>query len=1000
MSSTRRLPGIAALEPEVRAVADIEAFGLVRCDGDALELFTRHRVGTTGHRMPARMIPPLLRPGASLRSAQQPIAAFDDPEQIFASRLRQYGIGHVLTIGLEEGATLFWVGRAGDATFTPAEVFGFEAVAGRAGAAGESAVDGSPLGALRRLAQVDQMLPILGAALDIRDVFPRLAEIARLALPHEVATIQILDDDRVNARLYALDGVGSAADLPAAFSTNYPAVFNEHFIYAIHDDVQASAIERERPSARAGMRCALRVPLRLEDQIIGALELAARTVKAFSEADVPVARRIADYVTVAIAHQRMADATRRTAALGERTRVLRQLEDLLPAIGAALDIREVFDRVFEIARDVMPHDAMSIGRLSDDGTRGSVYATSGLLPRTEFSVPAPDPSVLERAREPEIVEQMETHPLFAGGPAVAAGIKSVVMIPIWIDRRLQAVVNFFSTRNGRFGPDDVLIGRRIADHIALALSHYGLAEQARRNEELRARAARLELLDQLLVTLTDSGELPAVFDRISAIAQRVLAHDALTLPVLMPDGQHAQVYAISGVEQGAMPEIVRIPPAFMGNENWEYDLVDDLSAQPGQRDLMAARLGYKSALRVPIRLEGRFAAALAFLSFKPAAYAHSDVQVARRIADRLAVALERERRAAASKRADEATARASQLEIRVRELTDELDARTGYRRVIGESAALRQLLTQATQVAATETTVLLLGESGTGKEVVARFVHRASPRQDGPFIALNCAALPEQLLEAELFGYERGAFTGATQSKPGQLEQAAGGTLFLDEVGEMSPAVQAKFLRVVQEREFQRLGGTRMLRTDARIIAATNRDLAQAIAQGRFREDLYYRLNVFAIALPPLRERREDVLPLAEAFLGEFARSLGRPPSGVSRDARKLLMDYDWPGNVRELRNILERAAILCDGGLITAEHLNLRPLAASVPAPPPSPSSSAGAAPPAGAELPPAGLAGIERAMVAQALEKHRFNKSRAAKELGLTRAQLYVRMKRYGLE
>jgi len=255
---------------------------------------------------------------------------------------------------------------------------------------------------------------------------------------------------------------------------------------------------------------------------------------------------------------------------------------------------------------------------------------------------------------------------------------------------------------------------------------------------------------------------------------------------------------------------------------------------------------------------------------------------------------------------------------------DELDARTGYRRVIGQSASWKHVLTEATQVAPTETTVLLLGESGTGKEIVARFLHRASTRRNGPFVALNCAALPEHLLEAELFGHERGAFTGATQSKPGQLEQAAGGILFLDEVGEMSLAAQAKFLRVLQEREFQRLGGTRVLKTDARVVAATNRDLKKAMSLGTFREDLYYRLNVFAIQLPALRERRDDVLALSEAFLAEFGRTLGRPPSGISKDARARLMDYHWPGNVRELRNVLERAAILCDGGLITADLLAL----------------------------------------------------------------------------
>src|SRR5262249_54630248 len=307
----------------------------------------------------------------------------------------------------------------------------------------------------------------------------------------------------------------------------------------------------------------------------------------------------------------------------------------------------------------------------------------------------------------------------------------------------------------------------------------------------------------------------------------------------------------------------------------------------------------------------------------------------------------------------------ARLESRVRMLTDELDARTGLRRVVGESPTWRQVLLQATRVAAAETTVLLLGESGTGKEVVARFVHRASERSHGPFIALNCAALPEHLLEAELFGYERGAFTGAAQSKPGQLEQAAGGTLFLDEVGEMSLPAHAKFLRVLQEREFQRLGGTRVLKADARIIAATNRDLEKAMSQNAFREDLFYRLNVFAIRLPPLRERPDDILPLSEAFLAEIGGGLGRPPSGIARDARDKLLEYHWPGNVRELRNILERAAILCDGGLVTADHLTL-----TIPRPAPTP-VAAPAAPDVAAATPapiapPAGdLKSMERTLI-----------------------------------
>ena len=324
--------------------------------------------------------------------------------------------------------------------------------------------------------------------------------------------------------------------------------------------------------------------------------------------------------------------------------------------------------------------------------------------------------------------------------------------------------------------------------------------------------------------------------------------------------------------------------------------------------------------------------------------------------------------------------------------------------VIGTSQAWRAVLTQAAKVAPAETTVLLSGESGTGKEVVAHLIHRGSRRAEGPFVALNCAALPEALLESELFGYEKGAFTGAVSARAGRLEQAAGGTLFLDEVGEMSPVVQAKVLRVLQEREFQRLGGTRMLKADVRVIAATNRDLQIAMTTGAFREDLYYRLHVFAIHLPPLRERPEDILPLLEHFVEELGPVvLGRPAAGISREARAHFLAYGWPGNVRELRNAVERALILCEGGLINPEHLPwhaepsksgpLVPLAATAP-----PAAPIG---PAGGDLPAHGvdLEAMERSFIERALKQTGRNKAKAARLLGLSRSKLYSRMERFGL-
>ena len=300
--------------------------------------------------------------------------------------------------------------------------------------------------------------------------------------------------------------------------------------------------------------------------------------------------------------------------------------------------------------------------------------------------------------------------------------------------------------------------------------------------------------------------------------------------------------------------------------------------------------------------------------------------------------------------------------------------------VVGHSAAWREVLTNAMHVASTQTTVLLHGESGTGKEVVARYIHRASPRKNGPFVAINCAALPETLLESELFGYERGAFTGAHQSKAGQIELASAGVLFLDEVSEMSRAAQAKFLRVLQEREFLRLGGTRPVKTNARVIAATNRDLHAAMESGDFREDLYYRLRVFDIRIPPLRERPGDIVSLTDALLEDIGRSMGCRRAGISDEARRTLAAHDWPGNVRELRNVLERATILCGGGLITPAHLSLQSA--------PALSSST------------ANLDEIVRRQIEQTLRETAWNVSKSARRLGLTRMQLYVRLKKYRLE
>ena len=492
----------------------------------------------------------------------------------------------------------------------------------------------------------------------------------------------------------------------------------------------------------------------------------------------------------------------------------------------------------------------------------------------------------------------------------------------------------------------------------------------------------LESSVELLRTIAAVLDIRTVFPQVSEIANKVVAHDLLTM--MFHDG-HGQIL-VEAASTDEFHGLSRFTKADEAPPEEGFVLIDDFETaslpivEPADARERILAAGFRSVL-VVLAPAGRQQMGLAFWSKHPCAFSRHDVPAARRIADHVALAVSHEQLAEAARQVAEAHARAEHLEARVHSLTEELRSKSDHARVVGRSAEWKTILKQATQVAETETTVLLTGESGTGKEVVARFIHRASARRNGPFIALNCAALPEQLLESELFGYERGAFTGAQQAKPGQIELANGGVLFLDEVSEMSLAAQAKFLRVLQEREFQRLGGVRLQKANVRVIAATNRDLKKAVERGDFREDLYYRLLVFDIRIPPLRERASDILELSEAFLEDIARSFGRPPAGLTRDAREALLRHDWPGNVRELRNALERAAIVSAGALISAEHLSLQPRARS------SQSHSSD-------------LNIVERETIEHVMRECRWNKSKAAKRLGLTRTQLYVRLRKYDLE
>jgi nitrogen regulation protein NR(I) len=324
--------------------------------------------------------------------------------------------------------------------------------------------------------------------------------------------------------------------------------------------------------------------------------------------------------------------------------------------------------------------------------------------------------------------------------------------------------------------------------------------------------------------------------------------------------------------------------------------------------------------------------------------------------------------------------------------------------LVGESASMRAVHEMVARVADSPSTVLITGESGTGKELIAKALHRGSSRRDKPLIKVNCAAIPKDLVESELFGYERGAFTGAVGSKPGRFELADTGTLFLDEIGEVPVEMQVKLLRALQESEFERVGGIKTLKVDVRLVAATNRDLKQAIVEGRFREDLYYRLAVVPIALPPLRERREDIPPLVRHFIQKYDQRLGKRVEGIEEEALALLMSYSWPGNIRELENLMERSVLFADTPLIQASALpdGLRERGPHLPTPLSGVPPLAPLPAPGGAsmkEIVRQAQAGLEKELITRALEETGGNVTRAAKRLQISRKSLQVKMKELGL-
>ncbi len=517
------------------------------------------------------------------------------------------------------------------------------------------------------------------------------------------------------------------------------------------------------------------------------------------------------------------------------------------------------------------------------------------------------PFVEKETRFPASIERLKKH-----------GINSMCNLPLTTVHRRLGSLAVGSKEPAAYSDEAVFFLSLVASHVAQALDNAMNFEAAERaKEELRRKHAesqkerdQLQLLLDITNKVVSNLDLRELLRAFSANVRRVMACDGAGVLLPDSDGKQLRVYAIDFPDCNVKEDrLIPIDDSPMGRAFQTMEPLVNVEPELPQAGSQSNVSGCgKTSCFIPLVSRNRSVGVLAFAKMGKGSFSQDDIGFLSQVAAQVAIAVEN---ANAYRQIEELKDQLAQEKVY---LEDEIRSELHFEEMIGESPALRRILGQVETVAPTDSSVLIYGETGTGKELIARAIHNLSERKSNAFVKLNCAAIPTGLMESELFGHERGAFTGAISQRVGRFELAHRGTIFLDEVGEIPLELQPKLLRVLQEREFERLGSTRTLRTDARVIAATNRDLATVVEEQKFRADLFYRLNVFPIQAPALRERPEDIPLLVRHFVQQFSHRMNKTIRSISTETMRSLSDYNWPGNVRELQNVIERAVILSRG--------------------------------------------------------------------------------------
>ncbi|HET9406895.1 MAG TPA: sigma 54-interacting transcriptional regulator [Candidatus Sulfotelmatobacter sp.] len=720
-------------------------------------------------------------------------------------------------------------------------------------------------------------------------------------------------------------------------------------------------------------------PLTARQQRLGALAFGRRMPQAFTPQDMQLLHRVSEMVALCV------DGTLNRSALAEARDRAHLLLELETALFSTLDLKQLFPVTAQSLRKLVPYDSASMAYFDEGAGMLRQYRLDA-PPSDHFDsgvwITAQDSLVARAFRQQQIQffnrESLTREP--QGGIAAFRdrAASSLYLVPLATAKGHVGVLSLESLQAEPLSQDRLSMLGQMAVLVALAL------ENALVHRNLRLQRERMQALLSISTVLAAHWDLGEVFPKTSSYLRRVLRQEYASVAFYDETGSRlVRQFIDFPMGRGSLKDTgftVDVSRSHAGKALATRSAMifsrAEIEALDSEITEKLIEEGIKSLCCVPLSLPRGTLGTLTVASTRENAFRPDDTALLRQVASQIAVAVENAR---ATRQIE---ALKNRLEEEKRYLEGEISTAMNFEEIVGESPALQKVLEKVVTVAKSDANVLILGETGTGKELIARAIHRMSRRKDASFIKLNCAAIPTGLLESELFGHEKGAFTGAISQKIGRMELADGGTLFLDEIGEILVELQPKLLRVLQDREFERLGGTRTIKVNLRLIAATNRDLAQSVARHEFRSDLFYRLNVFPVQVPPLRERAEDIPMLVRYFVRKYARRMERHIESIPTETMNALQQWHWPGNVRELENFIERSVILTEGTVLRAPLPELQ--------------ASSGNAPPDHS------LENAEREHILKALREANGVLSGphgAGRRLGLKRTTLQSKMQRLGI-